>query len=134
MKTWMVVEDEPDLYDMVLAMYSALSVNGVSFVTGEEAIEWVEEVDYQQYDNDLPELALIDIRLPGHVNGVEVAAKLRASKALGNVVIVLMTAYRLSEKEYKQIMLQSGADLFLYKPLPPIKEFNNMMQELLLKR
>ncbi|GAB4508461.1 MAG: hypothetical protein OHK0046_00930 [Anaerolineae bacterium] len=133
MRTWMVVEDEPDLYEMVLAMYATLSIEGISFVTGEEALEWIDEVDSGQFESEIPELALLDIRLPGRVNGVEVAARLRQSDTLGHIVIVFMTAYRLSPSEERKVMQQSGADLLLYKPLPPLEEFHDMMEDLIIR-
>lgn len=134
MRTWMVVEDEPDLYEMVLAMYSTLNIEGISFVTGEEALEWIEEVDSGQYDNVLPELALIDIRLPGQVTGVDVAERLRQSPVLGDMVAVFMTAYKLAPSEEKTVMERSGADVLLYKPLPPLETFSDIMEELIAKR
>ena len=42
MTVWMVVEDEPDVYEMVLAMYETLGIDGVAFTTGEEAITWID--------------------------------------------------------------------------------------------
>ena len=134
MRTWMVVEDEPDLYEMVLAMYHSLNIEAVSFLTGEEAIEWIDEVDSGQYDNALPELALLDIRLPGDINGGEVSAHLRQSPALKNMVIVLMTAYKLSPQEERAMMQLSGADKLLYKPLPDMRDFQTMMEDLILNR
>ena len=63
MPTWMVVEDEQDLYDMILAMYDMLGIGGVAFATGIDAMDWIKDVERGKED-DLPELALVDIRLP----------------------------------------------------------------------
>jgi CheY-like chemotaxis protein len=134
MSTWMVIEDEPDLYEMILAMYAALGVGGVAFVTGEEAIEWLEEVERGAHDVDLPELALIDIRLPGDVSGIEISAKLRSSPLFKNLVIVLMTAYKLSPQEEDQAIEAAGADNLMYKPLPRFVELEQMLNRLVLAR
>lgn len=129
MSTWMVVEDEPDLYELVLAMYELLGVNGVSFTTGEEAIDWIDDVDAGHFDGERPQVALLDIRLPGDVNGPMIGERLRQSPVLGNVKIVLMTAYRLNETEEKQVIHQAGADRLMYKPLPELDEFKRIMTE-----
>ena len=104
MTTWMVVEDEPDLYEMVLTMYEMLGIEGVAFTDGEEAITWIEEVDNGEYKRELPELALLDIRLPGKVQGPSVGARLRGSPAMKGMTVVLMTAFKLTPKEEKAIV------------------------------
>ena len=43
MSTWMVVEDEPDLYDTLLALFEIWSIDGVAFTNGTDAIKWIEE-------------------------------------------------------------------------------------------
>lgn len=130
MTTWMVVEDEPDLYDMVLAMYSTMGVDGLSFVTGEEAIEWIDDLENGHASDELPELVLLDIRLPGDINGIEVGARLRQSPFLQDIAIVLMTAYKLSPREEKRFMEQAGANLLLYKPLPKLHDLEVMLKDL----
>jgi CheY-like chemotaxis protein len=126
----MVVEDEPDLYDMVLGMYEMLGIDGVAFTDGEEAITWIEEVESGQYTRELPELALVDIRLPGKINGIQVGERLRQSKKLNGMAIVLMTAYKLSAQQEKAAIEQSGCNLFLYKPLPKLNELRIILENL----
>ena len=137
MTTWMVVEDEPDFYELVLAIYDTLGVDGLAFTNGEEAISWIEDVDAGQHVtsvDELPQLALLDIRLPGYVSGVEVGNRLRQSPVLGNIAIVLMTAYRLSPKQEQQFITDSGCDLLMHKPLPRLTEFKRIMQEVVAQR
>lgn len=128
MTVWMVVEDEPDLYDMLLAMYETMGVDGVAFTDGEEAMNWIDEVDSGHYRGELPELALLDIRLPGKVNGIQVAARMRKSPYLDNVAVVLMTANRLSPRQETSAKRRSGAKQLLYKPLPAFREFQAILQ------
>lgn len=59
----MVVEDEPDIYEVLLAMFEMWGIEGVAFVDGEEAIAWIDDVDNGRFQGELPELALLDIRL-----------------------------------------------------------------------
>ena len=114
----MVVEDEPDIYEVLLAMFEMWGIEGVAFVDGEEAVAWVDDVDNERFKGELPELALLDIRLPGDINGAMVGERLRKSTELGNIASVLITAFKLTADEEKAIVKQAGADRLVYKPLP----------------
>ena len=107
MSTWMVVEDEPDIYELLLAMFEMWGIEGVAFVDGEEAITWIEEAD-KGSPGELPELALLDIRLPGNVSGPMVGERIRKSAALKQMGVVLITAYKLTAEEEKAVDRAGG--------------------------
>jgi DNA-binding response OmpR family regulator len=129
MAAWIVVEDEPDLYDMMMAVYDTLGIDGIAFTTGEDAVDWIDAIDGGYISDQHPEVALLDIRLPGSVNGVEVGARLRSSSFKQKVKIILMTAHRLSVQEEMAAMHQAGADLILYKPFSPMTEIPKVMRD-----
>lgn len=129
----MVVEDEPDIYELLLAMFEIWGIEGVAFVDGEEAIAWVEEAD-KDAPSDVPELALLDIRLPGNVSGPMVGERLRKSPLLKNVAIVLITAYKLTAEEEKVVMEQAGGDKLLNKPLPGFAELKAILETTIAER
>ncbi|NDJ85874.1 MAG: response regulator transcription factor [Chloroflexi bacterium] len=133
MPTWMVVEDEPDIYDVLLAMFELWGIEGVAFVDGGEAIAWIDAVDEGRVHGDLPELAILDIRLP-EASGPEVGNRLRKSAKLQNVAIVLITAYRLSSEEEQSVIEQAGADKLMYKPLPAMPELRAILDDIVDKR
>jgi len=129
----MVVEDEPDIYELLLAMFEMWGIEGVAFVDGEEAMAWIDEAD-QGIPGELPELALLDIRLPGDIGGPEVAARIRQSAALSRMAIVLITAYKLTVDEEKEIIEKAGADRLLYKPLPKFNELKKTLETAISER
>jgi CheY-like chemotaxis protein len=129
----MVVEDEPDLYDTLLALFEIWSVDGIAFTSGADAMNWIKDVDAGKSKVNLPELALLDIRLP-EASGPEIAHRLRESPHLKNIGIVLMTAYHLAPNEEQDVMKQSEADILLYKPLPKPAEFRKVLQDAVEKR
>lgn len=133
MPSWMVVEDEPDIYDVLLAMFEIWGIEGVAFVDGSEAVAWIDDVDAGRVRTDLPELAILDIRLP-EVSGPEIAARLRKSPILGNIAIVLITAYHMPARQEAEVMKLSKADLLLYKPLPAMPELREAMDTVIDKR
>ena len=127
MPIWMAVEDEMAICDFILAMFEIWGISGVSFVDGADVMAWIEAVDAQEFNDDLPQLAFIDIRLP-NVSGPEISARLRKSKWLGQMAIVLTTAYRLSPSEEQQIIKLAHADALIYKPLPPMSELHKLLE------
>ncbi len=133
MSTWMVVEDEPDIYEVLLAMFEVWGIEGVAFVDGAEAVAWINDVDAGRVQAELPELAILDIRVP-EISGPEVGARLRRSPVLGKIAIVLITAYRLQPHEEEAVIAQAGADLLLYKPLPAPDEFRQLLEDALARR
>lgn len=134
MSTWMVVEDEPDIYEVLLAMFEMWGIEGVAFVDGEEAVAWIDDVDNGRFQGELPELALLDIRLPGSVNGPMVGERLRKSPILGHIAIVLSTAYKLTPDEEKQVIALAGADKLMYKPLPKFNELQRTLEDVIAQR
>ena len=134
MSTWMVVEDEPDIYELLLAMFEMWGIEGVAFVDGEEAVNWIEEADKGKSPGETPELALLDIRLPGTISGPMVGERLRRSATLSRMAVVLITAYKLTVDEEKAVIGQAGADRLLYKPLPKFNELKNILEAAITER
>lgn len=124
----MVVEDEPDIYEVLLAMFEMWGIEGVAFVDGEEAVAWIDDVDAGRFSGEVPELALLDIRLPGDTNGAMVGERLRKSPRLGNMAIVLTSAYYPSPEEQSEYMQISQADKWLPKPLPRFNELQGILE------
>lgn len=135
METWIVVEDEVDLYDMILAMYETLGIHGVAFATGQEAVDWVNVVNNGHFHDELPNLALVDIRLPDpSISGIDIASMMRQSPFLRDMTIIMMTAYHLSPEQERAALQQSGADYLLYKPLPNLDELERLFHSLIARR
>lgn len=128
MSTWMVVEDEPDLYDTLLALFEIWSIDGVAFTNGTDAVGWIDDIDAGDSDTNVPELAILDIRLPG-VSGPEIGQRLRNSPILKDIAIVLITAYHLTPREEEAVIAQAAADNLMYKPLPAPADFRDILQD-----
>lgn len=126
---WLLVEDEPDIYDIIVAIFDSFGVECYAHTLGEDAAEWIGAVDEGALTIHTPDLALIDIRLPGQMDGAAVAAALRRSKRFRNVAIVLMTAYHLSPAEEKEILARAGADRLIYKPLPGAIQLREQLED-----
>jgi CheY-like chemotaxis protein len=133
LSTWMVVEDEPDIYDVLMTMFQIWGIEGVAFTDGPDAFSWVEDVDRGAYAGELPELAILDVRLP-ELSGPVIGERLRRSPKLRNIGIVLITAYRLPKDEEAQLIAEARADDLMHKPLPQMMEFRRRLDEVVAKR
>ena len=129
MTTWIIVEDEPGVYEMLLALSEVMGNDGVAFVDGDEAVAWIDDVDRGQFIGEMPELALLDIRLPTEIDGADVGKRLRESPVLGDIAIILMTAFKLTPAQHDELMKRADADLFLQKPLPGFLQLQTMFTE-----
>ena len=63
-----------------------------------------------------PELVLLDVSMP-EMDGWEVCTRVKASAALGDVQIVMLTAHAMAEDEKKAYEI--GADGYIRKPVTP---------------
>jgi CheY-like chemotaxis protein len=132
---WMIVEDELDLYEVLMALLEVRNIEGEAFLDGEEAVAWIDDVDAGLIEDELPELALLDIRLPGDISGPMVGERLRQSPVLGErIAVILTTAYKLSLEDEKAAMEQSGADFLLPKPLPEFNKLKTILHNVVAER
>lgn len=131
MACWMIVEDEPDVHEMLVLMARLFSHTCIAFVNGDQAIRWLEQFDHDPQGQQRPDIALIDARLPGDIQGDQIAARVRVSPHLRHIPVLLMTAYYLRPDDADALMTRSGADRLLQKPLPPPRQIESLMQELI---
>ena len=132
--TWMLVEDEPDLYEILSTLLELWGHDVVAFETGEDAVGWLHEVVQGMHGDDLPELALIDIRLPGQFDGIEICKHIRGNRLLWHIPLILTTAFTLSDTQKAQIMADTQADLLLYKPLPNASQFHKLLDDVIARK
>ncbi|MHB8626933.1 MAG: response regulator [Aggregatilineales bacterium] len=120
--TWLLVEDDPDIRNVVAVMMQLWGEKPLALSDGNAAWSWLDGVIAGTYKGELPELALMDIRMPGHT-GDQIAARIRVTERLKNIPIILMTAFTLSETEVQNMVERAGIDHLVKKPLPDMDDF-----------
>ena len=128
---WMVAEDDATIREIVQLSCDIIGHTSIAFPNGKRALEWMTKPIKAE---ELPDVALLDIRMPGGPDGHELAAHIRRHKTLSNIAIVLMTAYELPGSQRDEVLTVSGADLLLFKPLPPMEELAETVQEIIAAR
>src|SRR5260221_5240911 len=123
---WLLVEDDNDIRNVVAVMMSVWGEKPLPFPDGTAAWAWLDTVANGTFTGELPDLALMDIRMPGYT-GDKVAARIRQLPALKDIPIILMTAFSLTDSEIKDMMDQSGIDHLINKPLPDMAIFRTTL-------
>ena len=129
MKPWLVVEDEEDIRNIVKVMFGVWGHGALEFRDGHQASRWLDQIEAGTYSGDLPELAILDIRVPGP-RGNEIARRMRTLTAFRTTPIVLMTAFNLSDIERQAMVSQDGVDHIIPKPLPDLFEFKQLLDDI----
>ncbi|MBN1247047.1 MAG: response regulator [Anaerolineae bacterium] len=71
-----------------------------------------------------PQLLLLDIALPGELDGLDVAAKIRADEELRDIWIVALTASAM--RGDRERFLAGGCDAYLSKPVQVAELLNTV--------
>ena len=108
MRKVLVLEDEPNIRSFVVINLKRAGYDTIEAGDGEEALELIRK-------NPDIKVALLDIMLPGEIDGFEVCRRIRAGNA--QMGIIMLTA-RTQEMD-KVTGLMTGADDYVTKPFSP---------------
>lgn len=104
--TIVVVEDDPNIADLLDMYLRQAGYRVIQATTGEAGLAAI--------DRERPRLAILDIGLPGTMDGMEVC---RAIRAKGSLPVIMLTA---RDGEIDRVLgLEFGADDYVTKPFSP---------------
>lgn len=115
----LVVDDEPDNFDVIEALLSSQDYQLHYATNGQEAIASLELFQ--------PDVILLDVMMPG-MDGIEVCQRIKSMPQWESVPIIMVTA--LTSKEDLAKCLEAGADDFISKPLNSL-EFRARVKSML---
>ena len=98
----LIVEDNLDLLSLLQRVLRAEGYEVIVALNGGEALGRAE---------DLPDLILMDVRLPGEIDGLEATRRLKADSRFTQIPIVGMTAQLMEEEAI------AGFNELLFKPI-----------------
>lgn len=106
--TILLVDDEPDILEIV--RYN-LNSEGYNVVTAENGVESIEQAKKHN-----PQLIIMDVMMP-KMDGIEACEKIRKIPELSETVITFLTA---RGEDYSQMAgFDAGADDYITKPIKP---------------
>jgi two-component system phosphate regulon response regulator PhoB len=120
--TILIVEDEPDIQELIAYNVEKAGHEALRAASAEQALDVVREA--------LPHLILIDWMLPG-MSGIELARWLRGNRRTEGIPLIMVTA-RGAEQD-KLAGLETGADDYMTKPFSPA-ELNARIKAVLRRR
>jgi DNA-binding response OmpR family regulator len=104
--TIVVVEDDPNIADLVDMYLRREGFRVIQATDGESGLRAI--------DREKPKMAILDIGLPGQIDGLEVCRRLRAK---GTIPVLMLTA---RDGEIDRVLgLELGADDYVTKPFSP---------------
>lgn len=120
--TLLIVEDDPDMAEMLTAFFQKEGYTILIAERGEQAVRLCSK--------NHPDLILLDIRLPD-IDGFEVASRLRNNQRTRHIPIIFLTEKR--QRDDRMRGLEIGADDYLTKPFD-IQELRLRVRNSLLSR
>lgn len=103
--TILVVDDEPDLVELIAYNLEQQGHSVLSASNGQEAL--------RQAKSRQPDLVVLDVMMP-ELNGIEVAKRLRSQTETASIPIIMLTAK--SDESHELEGLGAGADDYISKP------------------
>jgi len=108
-QTILVVDDEPQIVEVVQDYLKQVGYRVLTARDGQTALTLARR--------EHPDLIVLDLMLPGGLDGLDVCRSLRQDQALADVPIIMLTA-RTDETD-RLIGLELGADDYVTKPFSP---------------
>ena len=108
-QTILVVDDEPHIVEVVRDYLKQAGYRVLTARDGQAALTMAR--------HERPDLVVLDLMLPGGLDGLDVCRRLRQDPGLAEVPIIMLTAR--TEETDKLIGLELGADDYVTKPFSP---------------
>lgn len=109
-KLILVVDDEPDAVEL---MQTILEHEEYDVTTASNGIKALEAMKYN------PDLVLLDIRMPGEINGLEVCRQLKSDPKTKQTPVIIFSAKVLDH--HIEEGFQAGANEYITKPFRSTK-------------
>jgi CheY-like chemotaxis protein len=111
MKRVLIVEDQADIRKLIRMTLEFEPYEIHEAANGTDGLQLAGEV--------VPDLILLDVMMPGELDGLQVCARVRAHPALQATRVVLLTAR--GQTQDRDAGQQAGADEYLIKPFSPLQ-------------
>ncbi len=110
MKTILIVDDQVEVRDLVQVTLDLNDYRILQADNGDDAVKLAEK--------EIPDLIIMDIMMPGGIDGLEATRQIRQNMACNNCAIIMLTA--MGQDADKQAGLDAGADDYFSKPFSPL--------------
>ena len=101
-----MVEDRPEIRKLVTMALRSLPYEVIEADSGEAGLKKVVELR--------PDLVLLDVMMPGHLDGLSVCRAIKGNPELAAIPVVMVSA--LTQASDLKLAREAGADDYLTKP------------------
>jgi len=115
-KKLLIVDDEEKVRKLVEVTLSIGELEILHASSGEEGLRKAQE--------SMPDIILLDIMMPGRLDGIEVCRLLKKDPATKDIYIIMLTAK--GQQVDKKKGFAAGADEYFVKPFSPLKLMNKI--------
>ena len=118
----LVVDDDPDIVEILSYNLSLAGYEIKSAVNGKEAVKKAKSF--------IPEIILLDVMMP-KMDGIEACSKIKELSSLSNTVVIFLSA---RNDDFTQIAaFDAGGDDYISKPVKPkilLKKINSILKRM----
>jgi CheY-like chemotaxis protein len=111
MKTLLIVDDQAEIRELVQITLRTSELKVIQADNGQKAVDIAL--------SEQPDLIIMDIDMPGTMNGLEAARTLKSNPKTRNITIVMLTGK--DREEDRQRGKDAGADDYFTKPFSPLE-------------
>jgi CheY-like chemotaxis protein len=111
MQRVLIVEDQPDIRKLIRMTLEFEAYEIIEAPDGEQGLRLAIEL--------LPDLMLLDVMMPGEMDGLQVCHRIKSDPALSSIKVVLLTAR--GQARDLDAGHNVGADEYLVKPFSPLQ-------------
>jgi DNA-binding response OmpR family regulator len=110
-KTILIVDDHADIRRLIRMTLEFEDYKIYEAADGDAALSFTATIR--------PDVILLDVMMPGAIDGLEVCRRIKATPALSGVQVILLSAR--GQARDREAGLQAGADAYLIKPFSPLQ-------------
>lgn len=107
----LIVEDQPDIRTLIKMTLEFGDYEIIEADNGDDG--------FAMANAAWPDVMLLDVMMPGSMDGLQVCERIRATPALANTRIILLTAR--GQQADVAAGKKAGADAYLIKPFSPLE-------------
>lgn len=108
----LIVDDQPDIRKLIMMTMECEDFDLFESDNGEDALLTAQKLR--------PKLVLLDVMMPGALDGYQVCEKIKADPILGSMTKVILLTAR-GQKTDIERGHEAGCDAYLVKPFSPIE-------------
>ena len=118
-KKILIVEDDPQLQEIYQTIFSQEGFHTIPVTDGKQGLFMVK--------SQKPDLVLLDLMLPGGMNGFDVLEEIKRNEETKNIPVIIMTNLDSEAKMAKKI----GCDYYFIKSNVQIEEIIKVIKKML---